>query len=229
MSTTVIGFPSKGRLMEAAEACFAKAGLVVQRAGSDRGYRGTLGGVEGVEIAFLSASEIAGQLKSGKIDAGVTGADLLGETFAVDDPVVASALALPFGFADVVIAVPACWLDVAAMADLDDVAEQMLRHHGRRLRVATKYTHLTRRHFAAHGVTGYRIVESSGATEGAPAAGSADLIVDITTTGSTLAANHLKVVQDGVILKSSAVLATGKPALAEGKLDWIKNILTKAL
>jgi ATP phosphoribosyltransferase len=114
---------------------------------------------------------------------------------------------LPFGYADVVVAVPACWLDVASMADLDDIAVEIHKSSGRRLRVATKYRHITRRHFAKHGVTGYRIVESTGATEGAPAAGTAEVIVDITTTGATLAANHLKILDDGIILKSSAVVA----------------------
>jgi ATP phosphoribosyltransferase len=82
------------------------------------------------------------------------------------------------------------------------------------LRVATKYTGLTRRFFAAKGVTGYRIVESLGATEGAPATGTAEVIVDITTTGSTLKANHLKILDDGVILKSQAVLAATAKAAA---------------
>jgi ATP phosphoribosyltransferase len=114
--------------------------------------------------------------------------------------------------------VPDCWLDVASMADLDDVAEQFYRAHGRRLRVATKYHNLTRRFFADKGVTGYRIVESLGATEGAPAAGTAELIVDITTTGSTLNANHLRILDDGLILDSSAVLAIRPAATALQRL-----------
>ncbi len=81
-----------------------------------------------------------------------------------------------------------------------------MRTHGRRLRVATKYPNLTRRFFAEKGVTGYRTVESLGATEGAPAAGIAEAIVDITTTGATLSANALKILDDGVILKSQASL-----------------------
>ncbi len=105
------------------------------------------------------------------------------------------------------------------MTDLDDVAEQFYRAHARRLRVATKYKNLTRRFFAAHGVTGYRIVESAGATEGAPASGAAELIVDITTTGSTLAANHLKILDDGLILESCAVLAARASFLKEKPLQ----------
>jgi ATP phosphoribosyltransferase len=207
MPSLTIGIPSKGRLMEATAEVFARAGHAIDRTGSERGYRGRLAGLD-IDVAFLSASEIAAHLRDGKIDAGVTGEDLLRETIAPADDRVAVALRLGFGPANVIVAVPECWLDVASMADLDDVAEQFYRAHGRRLRVATKYHNLTRRFFAEKGVTGYRIVESLGATEGAPAAGTAELIVDITTTGSTLKANNLRILDDGVILESSAVLAT---------------------
>ena len=203
MSALTLAIPSKGRLMEAAAELFEKAGFKIERTGTERGYRGKLLGIDGVEIAFLSASEIAANLKDGKIDAGITGEDLLRE--AMPDPSIA--LRLNFGPANVIVAVPECWLDVAVMADLDDVAEQFYQTHGRRLRVATKYLALTRRFFAEKGVTGYRIVESLGATEGAPAAGTAELIVDITTSGATLSANSLKILDDGLILKSCAVLA----------------------
>jgi ATP phosphoribosyltransferase len=223
---SVLGIPSKGRLMDACVELFAKAGLTIDRTGSDRGYRGKLSGIDNIEIAFLSASEIATHLREGKIDAGVTGEDLLRETLSADDPALDSITRLNFGPARVIVAVPMCWLDVASMSDLDDVAEQFYRSHGRRLRVATKYANLTRRFFAEKGVTGYRIVGSAGATEGAPAAGTAELIVDITTTGSTLAANHLRILDDGLILDSCAVLAVSRrsEALAElskGLADYI--------
>ena len=203
MNPLTLAIPSKGRLMEAATMLLEKAGYKIERSGTERGYRGKLIGLKNVEIAFLSASEIATSLKDGKIDAGITGEDLLRETMA--DPHVA--LRLNFGPAIVVVAVPHCWLDVAVMADLDDVSEQFYAAHGRRLRVATKYANLTRRFFAEKGVTGYRIIESLGATEGAPAAGTAELIVDITTSGATLAANAHKILDDGLILASCAVLA----------------------
>lgn len=207
MSLLTLGIPSKGRLMEAANERLVKAGLEIARLGSDRGYRGRIKGVDRMEVAFLSASEIAQNLKEGKIDLGITGEDLLREKIAPNDPSTEVLARLGFGPATVVVAVPECWLDVAAMSDLDEVSESFYERHGRRLRVATKYHNLTRRFFAAKGVTGYRIVESLGATEGAPAAGIAEVIVDITTTGSTLAANHLKILDDGQILKSEAVLA----------------------
>jgi ATP phosphoribosyltransferase len=121
---------------------------------------------------------------------------------------------LGFGHANVVVAVPQAWIDVRTMADLDDVTTGFREQHNRRMRVATKYINLTRRFFAIHGVVDYRIVESAGATEGAPAVGTAELIVDITTTGATLAANGLKVLDDGVMLRSQANLVASRDA------DW---------
>jgi ATP phosphoribosyltransferase len=229
MNTLTIAIPSKGRLMESAAALFEKAGFKIERLGTDRGYRGKLIGIDNVEIAFLSASEIAANLKDGKIDAGITGEDLLREAIPPDNKTADVALHLNFGPANVVVAVPECWLDVAVMADLDDVAEQFYAHHGRRLRVATKYLNLTRRFFAEKGVTGYRIVESLGATEGAPAAGTAELIVDITTSGATLRANSLKILDDGLILGSCAVLAVVDRNSKDMRISQLVSSLHEAL
>ena len=221
MKKLTLGIPSKGRLMEQAQELLVKAGYRIERIGSERGYRGRLIGLDDIEVAFLSAQDIASGLKSGAVDLGITGEDLLRETIAPDDKVADVVLRLNFGPADVVVGVPDFWADVAQMADLDDVARQFYSVHGRRLRVATKYFNLTRRFFAAKGVTGYRIVESLGATEGAPAAGSAELIVDITTSGSTLRANHLKILDDGLILKSCAVLAARKAATKDERVKHL--------
>jgi ATP phosphoribosyltransferase len=229
MTPLVLGIPSKGRLMETTEELFGKAGFAITRSGSDRLYRGRLDGIEGIDVAFLSASEIAGSLKDGKIDLGVTGEDLLRETLKPDDDRVDVLRPLGFGPADVVVAVPEAWLDVARMSDLDEVSVGFYQRHGRRLRVATKYLNLTRRFFAGKGVTGYRIVESLGATEGAPAAGTAEAIVDITTTGSTLAANHLKILDDGVILKSQAVLALQTKIKGDQRVAALRAGLSRVL
>ncbi len=203
----LLGVPSKGRLQDNALEFLSRAGLKVTRSRGERGYRGTVQGLPGVEVAFLSASEIARELAGGRIHFGLTGLDLLEET--VDDPAERAArihLVTPLGFgpAEVVVAVPDVWIDVATMADLADVAEDFRARHDRPLRVATKFVNLTRRRFAREGILDYRIVESLGATEGAPAAGTAEVIVDITTTGATLAANRLRVLDDGVILSSEA-------------------------
>jgi ATP phosphoribosyltransferase len=210
----VIAIPSKGRLQEKTEALFTAGGLAVEKPGGSRNYRGRLSGVNDVEIAFLSASEIARELGAGRAHLGVTGEDLVRESVPDADNRIALAAPLGFGGADVVVAVPEAWIDVATMEDLDDVAAGFRAAHGRRLRIATKYWNLTERFFASHGIALYRIVESLGATEGAPAAGLADAIVDITTTGATLRANHLKILEDGVILRSEANLAVSLTA------DW---------
>lgn len=207
--TITLALPSKGRLREEALAVFSRAGLSIVEPEDQRRYRARVDGRDDIEVAFLSASEIAGELGQGKVDLGVTGEDLVRENLADWEARVTIEARLGFGHADVVVAVPDIWLDVTTMADLDDVAADFRQRHGRRLRIATKYWRLTQQFFSQmHGIQVYRIVESLGATEGAPAAGSADVIVDITTTGSTLRANHLRVLDDGVILKSQACLVS---------------------
>lgn len=201
----IFALPSKGRLHDAAFAYLEEAGLRVKRAGEARAYQGTIAGVPNTEILYLSAGEIAAGLHSGALHLGITGEDLIRETEAGGNGV-HLVQALGFGRANVVVAVPKAWIDVAGMADLEDVAQAFRALHHRPLRAATKYLALTRSFFAAHGLADYRIVESQGATEGAPAAGTAEIIVDITSSGATLAANNLKVLSDGVILRSQAFL-----------------------
>ncbi|WP_234051843.1 MULTISPECIES: ATP phosphoribosyltransferase [unclassified Xanthobacter] len=211
-SPLILAVPSKGRLQENVHAFFARAGMPLTQARGAREYRGALAGVDNVEVAYLSASEIAAALASGTAHLGVTGEDLVRENILDPDTRVALLEKLGFGYANVVVAVPQAWIDVRTMADLDDVATHFHGRTGRRIRVATKYVNLTRGFFARSGIVDYRIVESAGATEGTPASGSAELIVDITTTGSTLAANGLKVVDDGIILKSEANLVASLTA-----------------
>ena len=205
-SKFVLAVPSKGRLQENAASFFARAGLNVVQGRGVRDYRGSLAELPDVEIAFLSAGEIVQQLASGAVHMGVTGEDLVREQAGDAAGQMELLTPLGFGHANVIVAVPQAWIDVRTMADLEDVAAAFHARRGARMRVATKYVNLTRRFFAQTGVTDYRIVESLGATEGAPAAGGAELIVDITTTGATLRANALKVLDDGVILRSEANL-----------------------
>ncbi|HLP69578.1 MAG TPA: ATP phosphoribosyltransferase [Rhizobium sp.] len=215
--TITIALPSKGRMKDDASAIFEKAGMKIVAVGNDRSYRGRVEGLDDVEIAFLSASEISREIGAGTVDFGVTGEDLIREGLVEADKRVEICVRLGFGHADVVVAVPGIWLDVDSMADLGDVAADFRTRHGRRLTIATKYWRLTQQFFSSqHGIQLYRIVESLGATEGAPAAGQADIIVDITSTGSTLRANHLKILSDGVILKSEACLVRARKPVHEG-------------
>ena len=224
-----LAIPSKGRLMEQTTELFAKAGLVVKKVGHARGYRGEIEGMPGIDVAFVSSSEIAAALKSGSVQLGITGEDLIQESMSDAATRVAFLKKLGFGFADVVVAVPACWIDVATVGDLEAIAMPFRRAHGRWPRVATKYMNLTRRFFAANGFGDYRIVESLGATEGTPASGTAELIVDITTTGETLRANGLKILDDGIILKSEANLiasnvAQWTPAMIAARAELVKKL-----
>jgi len=214
----IVAVPAKGRLQENAEAFFMRAGLPLIKPRGARDYRGAVAGLDDVEVAYLSASEITTQLAAGAVHLGVTGEDLVREMISDADKRVVLIEGLGFGFANVVVAVPQAWIDVRTMADVDDVATAFRHHHDRKMRVATKYINLTREFFSSHGVIDYRIVESSGATEGAPAAGTAEMIVDITTSGATLAANGLKVVEDGTILRSQANLVAARNA-AWGKAE----------
>jgi ATP phosphoribosyltransferase len=222
----VLALPSKGRLKEQALEILGKAGLTVNLPEDERKYHARIAEIPEVEVAFLSASEIAGEIGRGGVDLGVTGEDLVRENLADWEARAEIVARLGFGHADVVVAVPECWLDVDTMADLDDVAADFRSRHGRRLRIATKYWRLTQQFFSGkHGIQVYRIVESLGATEGAPAAGSADIVVDITSTGATLRANHLKLLTDGLVLASQACLVASRKVRTPGDAELLDQIV----
>ena len=229
--TFTLALPSKGRLKEKCLEVFQNAGLEIQLPENDRSYQGSLHGLAcgSVDILFLSASEIAKELVKGTLHAGVTGEDLARESIYSAEDVLDFAVKLGFGHADVVIAVPQAWVDVETMADLEDIAAEFRSLHGRRLRIATKYWQLTQGFLAEHGIDLYRIVESLGATEAAPASGQADGIVDITSTGSTIRANKLKVLKDSVILRSQANLILSKTAEISAEQSDGLNELTRKL
>lgn len=228
MSSILLAIPSKGRLEEATREVFAELGMPIERPGGARSYLGEMASMPDVTVRFLSASEIARELIAGNIDVGVTGEDLVHEAAERGIEQVELAKPLGFGGADVVVGLPESWVDVTAMRDLADVASDYRHRHGQWLRVATKYINLTRKHFALHGIAEYRIVQSMGATEAAPASGAAELIVDITSSGSTLKANQLKVPKDGVILKSEANLVVARNAQwGADKLGLLRDFLDK--
>ena len=221
----ILAVPSKGRLQENAEKFFASAGLDLVKPRGARDYRGAIKNLDGVEIAYLSAAEITAQLAQGAVHLGITGEDLIREMIPQSKERIVFIAGMGFGFANVVVAVPQAWIDVLSMADLDDVATAFRHRHNRKMRLATKYANLTRSFFAEHGIVDYRIVESSGATEGAPAAGTAEMIVDITTTGATLTANGLKVLEDGTILRSQANLVAARAAAWDQEQREVARLL----
>jgi ATP phosphoribosyltransferase len=229
MSRLIIAIPSKGRLQESTLSLLSAAGMGVQTSGGRvRDYTGSIPSLDATDVLFLQTAEIPAALAEGKADLGITGEDLLRESLIDPDAAVRIVRRLAFGFADLVVAVPRAWIDVETMADLEDLCLEFAEMRGRRLRVATKFTRLTRAFFAERGIADYRIVESLGATEGAPNAGSAEIIVDITSTGETLAANGLKIISDGVILRSEACLvASSKTSWSGANADRLNLIVAR--
>jgi len=210
--TIRLGVPSKGRLMDKTFDWFGARGLRLRRAGSAREYSATVEGADGLRVVLLSAGEIPRELAAGRIDLGVTGTDMVREKLAPWDRHVIELAPLGFGHADLVIAVPQAWVDVDTLDDLDAVAAAFRRAHGFRLRIATKYHRLVREFLRANGVADYQLVDSQGATEGTVKNQTAEAIADITSTGETLRANHLKILSDGLVLRSQATLFAARSA-----------------
>jgi ATP phosphoribosyltransferase len=211
--TLKLGAPSKGRLQEETIAWFAARGVRLSRTGAGREYAGRVEGAPGVELVLLSAAEIPRELAAGRLHMGVTGQDLVREEIPGWGERLEEVAPMGFGFADLVVAVPAAWIDVADMGDLDAAAAAFRAAHGHRLRVATKYHRLVREFFRAHGVADYQLVDSQGATEGAVKNLTAEAVADITSSGATLRDNHLRILDDGLILRSQATLFASRVAV----------------
>ncbi|GAA6208575.1 ATP phosphoribosyltransferase [Cognatishimia sp. WU-CL00825] len=215
--TIKLGVPSKGRLMEKTFDWFGARGVKLSRTGSDREYAGKVEGVDGIELVLLSAGEIPRELAAGRIHLGVTGTDLVREKLGLWEQKIETMAELGFGGADLIIAVPACWVDVNLLEDLDAAAAAFRKQHGFRLRIATKYHRLVREFLRENGVADYQLVDSQGATEGTVKNMTAEAVADITSTGDTLRANHLKILSNGLVLKSQATLFRARKAPLEGE------------
>jgi ATP phosphoribosyltransferase len=223
-----LGIPSKGRLMENTVDWFAKRGVTLRRTGSDREYSGAVEGAGNVELVLLSAGEIPRELAVGRINLGVTGSDLIHEKLAPWAHYVRQVAKMGFGQADLVIAVPHSWVDVDLLDDLDAVAAQFRANHGFRLRIATKYHRLVREFLRDNGVADYQLVDSQGATEGSVANLTAEAVADITSSGETFRANHLKLLSDGLIHQSQACLfASGTADVAAADQAALQAFLAK--
>jgi ATP phosphoribosyltransferase len=208
---------------------FSQRGINLVRSVSDREYAGHIKGIKNVQLVFLSASEIPRELSSGRLHFGVTGNDVIQEKLVHFNQLAKPISELGFGFADLIIAVPSFWVDVETLDDFDAVSAQFRDKHGYRLRIATKYHRLLREFLMKAGVADYQIVDSQGATEGAVKNGLAEAIADITSTGDTLKANHLKILSDGLILKSQATLFKSLVADFSQEENQVANSLLKKL
>lgn len=210
--TIKLGVPSKGRLMEKTFDWFGARGVTLSRTGSEREYAGAVDGVDGVDLVLLSAGEIPRELSAGRIHLGVTGNDLIQEKLVQWDQKVEPLAPLGFGHANLIVAVPNCWVDVDTLDDLDGAAAAFRARHGFRMRIATKYHRLVRDYLRRGGVADYQLVDSQGATEGTVKNLTAEAIADITSTGETLRANHLKILDEPPVLESQATLFRSRRA-----------------
>ena len=223
-----IGLPSKGRLRKDMEKLFLDKNITFENLVNDRDYIGTIRGLKDTVLYFLSAKEITNRLDEGSIHVGLTGDDLIQEKIFNFNSKITKDLELDFGKADLVVAVPDIWIDVMTMADLEEVSNNHRDKYSKRLRLATKYKNLTNNFFSKCGVVDYRTVESDGSTESAPFNGFSEIITDITSTGETLRANNLRVLDDGIILKSSANIFSSKVAEWDNEIESnYKNFINK--
>jgi ATP phosphoribosyltransferase len=219
MTKIKIGLPSKGRLKDETLAFLKAKNLEVTNSFGERNYFFNIKNNNELDGIFLHAREIIERINDGTLDIGISGLDILKELPDVYSKNVKIFKKLKFGFADLVVAIPKDWLDVQNMADLEEVSFEFREKYGRRMRVATKYPNLTESFFLSKGVSQFRVVSSLGATESYPFTGSSELITDITSTGSTLKANNLRIINDGIILKSCACIFVSKNIIKDKFLN----------
>jgi len=220
-----IGLPSKGRLKEDTLKVFKKRKLNI--ISKDRGLFGYIKKIPNIKIIYLHARECIEQLSLGNIDLGFSGLDLLRESETNIQKNISIEKKFNYGQANLVLAIPDLWIDVQTLLDLDEVAFEFKRKKKRLLRVASKYPNLTRTFLYSKGVTQFQLVQSLGSTEISPFTGTAEIISDITSTGTTLKANNLRILRDGLILRSQAALMQSKLSTKKVGIKKIINLLSK--
>ena len=223
-----IGIPSKGRLRKDVLNIFKKNKLKLISKRGDRDLFGSVKGKKNIQIIYLHAREIIERLadKSNSLDMGFSGLDLLKESEINIQKNIKVFKSYPYGEATLVVAIPEDWIDVFSMADLEEMAFEFKDKKKKRLRVATKYPNLTREFFYNRGVTQFSLVRSMGSTEVAPFTSGSEIISDITSTGSTLKANNLRIINDGYILKSELCMMVGKSSLKNKELQKLAKLLS---
>ena len=221
-----IGIPSKGRLKNKSLNILKKNKINIKS--TKRSYISEVKNFKKNEVAFSHAREIIERLSDGSLDVGISGFDLFNESLSGIKKNIEIYKRLNFGFADLVVAVPKDWIDVQTIADLEEISFNFKDRNTGKMRIATKYPNLTNDFLIAKGVTQYKITNSLGATEIYPFTNQSEIITDITSSGATLKANKLRILKDGLILKSSACIFISKKSLKRsGKKELIRLFLKK--
>lgn len=225
--TLRLAVPSDGEMYEATLSFFRECGMAVHR-GNSRRYTGSLSSLPRVLVLFQRVADITGKIEEGSADLGVVGLDRFYEWHVDDGDGIVIVDDLNYSQCELVVAVPQSWMDVTEMADMADLALEF-REKRRDLRVATKYPRTTERFFFSRGINYFTIVQSSGTLEAAPVMGFADVIVDITATGTTLRENQLKTLVDGTLLQSQACLVGNRSLLKENgyKQEQARHIIER--
>ena len=219
-----IGIVSKGRLKEESEKIFKKKKLKIYY--NKRELLGRIKDRKNIRVLFLHAREIIEQIAIGKLDIGISGLDLLKESEINIQKSIKIEKKLSFGFANLVLAVREEFIDVFTTLDLDEVADEFRKKNKRLIRIGSKYPNLTRQYLYSRGVTNFSIVKSRGATELMPTISTSELISDITSSGQTLKANKLRVLNDGEILKSQACLMRSRLSTKKKGVNKIIKLIS---
>lgn len=207
-----LALPSKGAIAEPTLNFLKDCGLRIDKP-NPRQYTGSVASLPHVDVLFQRVTDVVYKVSDGTAQIGVTGLDVVHEHY--DDDLIVIYPDLGYGQCKLLVAVPESWVDVESMVDLVEVAADYREYKHTNIRIATTYTNMTRQYFHQHGIHHFTIVNAEGAIEAAPTIGYADLIVDLTQTGTTLRENHLKPLMDGVIVDSQACLVANKKALRE--------------
>ncbi|HEY2159081.1 MAG TPA: ATP phosphoribosyltransferase [Isosphaeraceae bacterium] len=208
-----LALPSKGHLYDGIVEILRTAGYKVRRA-SDRQYEATIAGHPRFHVVFMRPTDIVAQVQEGRCHLGVTGFDVFAERAAEADRAKVVCQDLGYGGCRLVVAVPESWIDLTHALDLVELAVEF-KDAGKTLRVSTKYPNLTQEYFRRKGIHHYQVIDSDGALELHPSLGVADIIVDLTSSGTTLKDNRLREIEGGTVLDSASCLIGHGPALAE--------------
>jgi ATP phosphoribosyltransferase len=213
-ATTIrLALPSKGSLGDGATSLLKSAGFKVQRA-SDRQYVATVAGHPRFEVVFMRPQDIVSQVRDGRCQLGVTGLDLYAEYAGGDADLAVLVHSLGYGECRLVVAVPEAWIDVSHVIDLVDLSFEF-KSRQKTLRISTKYPRLTAAFLSRWGIYHYQLIDSEGALELHPTLGIADVIVDLTSSGTTLRDNRLREIEEGTVLCSAACLIGHAPSLKQ--------------
>ena len=223
MANLRLAIPSTGALYEDSINLLQKKNLKINRLNS-RKYTADIPSLSNVRVLFQRQSDITMELDNDSADVGIVGLDRYYESRLEKGNLEIMDKNLGFGHSKLVIAIPNPWIDVKSMFDLADVSLDF-RKMGRNMRIATKYPRLVNRFLRANDVNFIDIVHISGGLEAAPIMGYADIIADITATGTTLKENDLRIIDDGIVIESQAIMICNYFSILKDD-EKIKNFCT---